>query len=95
MSGYAAASGVSPRTLTRLFGEATGLTPLRYQQTLRVERAEHLIGQGTTVVAYAQFGPLTAYPRAQRVRDLYSQLPDARSASRTPACSAACETETG
>ena len=27
-------------------------------------------------VAYAQFGPLTAYPRAQRVRDLYSQLPD-------------------
>jgi hypothetical protein len=27
-------------------------------------------------VAYAQFGPLTAYPRAQRVRDLYAQLPD-------------------
>ena len=27
--------------------------------------------------AYAQFGPLTAYPRAQRVRDLYPQLPDA------------------
>ena len=26
--------------------------------------------------AYAQFGPLTAYPRAQRVRDLYPQLPD-------------------
>jgi hypothetical protein len=25
---------------------------------------------------YAQFGPLTAYPRAQRVRDLYPQLPD-------------------
>ena len=28
-------------------------------------------------VAYSQFGPLTAYPRAQRVRDLYPQLPDA------------------
>ncbi len=28
-------------------------------------------------VAYSQFGPLTAYPRAQRVRDLYRQLPDA------------------
>ena len=28
-------------------------------------------------VAYTQFGPLTAYPRAQRVRDLYPQLPDA------------------
>lgn len=26
-------------------------------------------------VAYAQFGPLSAYPRAQRVRDLYAQLP--------------------
>jgi ribosomal protein S18 acetylase RimI-like enzyme len=27
-------------------------------------------------VAYTQFGPLTAYPRAQRVRDLYPQLPE-------------------
>jgi ribosomal protein S18 acetylase RimI-like enzyme len=26
-------------------------------------------------VAYCQFGPLSAYPRAQRVRELYSQLP--------------------
>ena len=26
---------------------------------------------------YCQFGPLTAYPRAQRTRDLYSRLPDA------------------
>jgi len=26
-------------------------------------------------VAWCQFGPLSAYPRAQRVRDLYSQLP--------------------
>lgn len=25
--------------------------------------------------AYCQFGPLSAYPRAQRVRELYSQLP--------------------
>ena len=25
--------------------------------------------------AYAQFGPLTAYPRAQRIRDLYPRLP--------------------
>ena len=28
-------------------------------------------------VAYCQFGPLTAYPRAQRTRDLYPALPDA------------------
>lgn len=26
-------------------------------------------------VAYTQFGPLSAYPRAQRLRDLYPQLP--------------------
>jgi hypothetical protein len=30
-----------------------------------------------TPVAYAQFGPLSAYPRAMRVRELYPQLPDA------------------
>jgi hypothetical protein len=28
-------------------------------------------------VAYCQFGPLSAYPRAQRLRDLYAQLPAA------------------
>ena len=35
----AAAAGVSERTLTRRFRAATGLTPLRYQQELRLERA--------------------------------------------------------
>jgi transcriptional regulator GlxA family with amidase domain len=45
----AVAAGCSERTVTRLFGRATGMTPLRYQQALRVERAEHLIGQGATV----------------------------------------------
>ncbi|WP_324192778.1 GlxA family transcriptional regulator [Nocardia transvalensis] len=44
-----AAVGVSERTLTRLFNRATGgLTPLRYQQTLRLEHAEHLISHGAT-----------------------------------------------
>ena len=28
-------------------------------------------------IAYAQFGPLSAYPRAMRLRELYPQLPDA------------------
>jgi transcriptional regulator GlxA family with amidase domain len=46
--------GVSERTLTRLFGHALGMTPLRYQQLLRVERAEHLIGHGATVEAAAR-----------------------------------------
>jgi ribosomal protein S18 acetylase RimI-like enzyme len=31
---------------------------------------------GDVPAAYAQFGPLTAYPRAQRTRDLYRALPD-------------------
>jgi transcriptional regulator GlxA family with amidase domain len=30
------------------------MTPLRYQQLLRVERAEHLIGHGATVDAAAR-----------------------------------------
>ncbi|GAA4251813.1 GlxA family transcriptional regulator [Dactylosporangium darangshiense] len=50
----AGAAGVSERTLTRAFGDATGLTPLRYQQLLRLERAEHLIGHGATVEAAAR-----------------------------------------
>lgn len=50
----AAECGVSERTLTRLFVRATGLTPLRYQQALRLERAEHLIGQGSTIEAAAR-----------------------------------------
>jgi hypothetical protein len=32
---------------------------------------------GERSVAYAQFGPLSAYPRALHVRELYPQLPDA------------------
>jgi ribosomal protein S18 acetylase RimI-like enzyme len=32
---------------------------------------------GDDAVAYAQFGPLSAYPRALRTRELYPQLPDA------------------
>lgn len=32
---------------------------------------------GERPAAYAQFGPLSAYPRALRLRDLYAQLPDA------------------
>lgn len=46
--------GVSERTLTRIFSTATGLTPLRYQQLLRLERAEHLIGHGTTIETAAR-----------------------------------------
>jgi transcriptional regulator GlxA family with amidase domain len=54
LTDLATACGVSERTLTRRFTEATGLTPLRYQQVLRLERAEHLIGHGATVEAAAR-----------------------------------------
>ncbi|BCL13540.1 GlxA family transcriptional regulator [Micromonospora sagamiensis] len=54
LAALAAAGGVAERTLTRLFRQATGLTPLAYQQLLRVERAEHLIGHGSTVEAAAR-----------------------------------------
>ncbi|MGW4895898.1 GlxA family transcriptional regulator [Kitasatospora sp. NPDC004240] len=49
----ARAVGVSERTLTRRFDAATGLSPLRYQQELRLERAEHLIAQGATTESAA------------------------------------------
>jgi transcriptional regulator GlxA family with amidase domain len=54
LADLANACGVSERTLTRSFVAATGMTPLRYQQVLRVERAEHLIGHGATVAAAAR-----------------------------------------
>jgi len=54
LSDLAAGAGVSERTLTRIFTTATGLTPLRYQQLLRLERAQHLIGHGETVESAAR-----------------------------------------
>jgi transcriptional regulator GlxA family with amidase domain len=64
----AAESGVSQRTLTRQFAEATGLTPLRYQSVLRLERAEHLIGQGATVDAAARAVGFTDARMLRRLR---------------------------
>ena len=65
--------------------------PSRPRVAADAPRKLHLLGRGLGVVgcyakvlvrddraqAYAQFGPLTAYPRAQRTRDLYPALPDA------------------
>jgi transcriptional regulator GlxA family with amidase domain len=60
--------GVSERTLTRAFGRATGLTPLGYQQLLRLERAEHLIGRGATVEAAARDVGFTDARMLRRLR---------------------------
>ncbi|GAA1691685.1 helix-turn-helix domain-containing protein [Glycomyces endophyticus] len=54
LADLAAAAGLSERTLTRRFTDATGMTPLRYQSTLRLERAEHLISQGSPTESAAR-----------------------------------------
>ncbi|MGH2474144.1 MAG: hypothetical protein ACRDIL_02680, partial [Candidatus Limnocylindrales bacterium] len=56
----------APRKL-RLLGRGLGVVG-SYAKVLLVEDMP---------AAYCQFGPLTAYPRAQRTRDLYPALPDA------------------
>lgn len=68
LADLAAAAGVSERTLTRLFTNATGVTPLRYQQLLRLERAEHLIGQDYTVEAAARAVGFTDARMLRRLR---------------------------
>ena len=56
----------APRKL-QLLGRGLGVAG-SYAKVLLVDEV---------AAAYAQFGPLTAYPRAQRTRDLYPSLPDA------------------
>jgi ribosomal protein S18 acetylase RimI-like enzyme len=56
----------SPRKL-RLLGRGLGVVG-SYAKILLLD---------DTPAGYCQFGPLTAYPRAQRTRDLYPALPDA------------------
>ncbi|MEV4252801.1 DJ-1/PfpI family protein [Spirillospora sp. NPDC049652] len=50
----AAEAGCSERTVTRLFRRATGLTPLGYQTSLRLEHAAHLLEQGATMETAAR-----------------------------------------
>ncbi|WP_370112107.1 GlxA family transcriptional regulator [Streptacidiphilus sp. MAP12-33] len=75
LAALATAGGVSERTLTRAFTRATGgLTPLRYQQTLRIERAEHLISHGATVESAARG---VGFDDARMLRRLRSRTADA------------------
>ncbi|MBF6066332.1 DJ-1/PfpI family protein [Nocardia terpenica] len=68
-------AGVSERTLTRAFTRATGgLTPLRYQHLLRLERAEHLIGHGATMDAAAT---AVGFEDARMLRRLRARKSDA------------------
>ncbi|SIR68044.1 transcriptional regulator, AraC family with amidase-like domain [Micromonospora avicenniae] len=71
----AAVGGVAERTLNRLFRRATGLTPLGYQQLLRVERAEHLIGHGATVESAARTVGFTDARMLRRLRARAGRAP--------------------
>ena len=66
---------MSTRTLPRWCAAATGQTPLRYQQLLRVERAEHLIAQGETVEAAAR---AVGFGDARMLRRLRSRTSEVR-----------------
>jgi len=72
-------SGCSERTITRMFVRATGLTPLRYQQALRLERAEHLIDQGETVELAAR---TVGFEDARMLRRLRARVPERPDANR-------------
>lgn len=50
----AASLAVSERTLTRAFARSIGMSPLRYQRLLRLERARALIAAGATAEAAAR-----------------------------------------
>ncbi|MEV4601734.1 DJ-1/PfpI family protein [Amycolatopsis sp. NPDC049253] len=54
LSSLARELGCSERTVTRHFLDAVGMTPLRYQQTLRLEHAEHLLADGSSIEAAAR-----------------------------------------
>ena len=54
LSDLASSLGMSPRTLTRHFSRATGLTPLKYQQSLRVERAQAMLDSGASMESAAR-----------------------------------------
>ncbi|TDB82321.1 GlxA family transcriptional regulator [Micromonospora sp. KC721] len=74
----AAEAGCSPRTVTRQFQQATGITPLAYQQSLRVQRAEHLMQRGATAEAAARHVGFVDGRMLRRLRSRATQEDDNR-----------------
>ncbi|TWS22424.1 helix-turn-helix domain-containing protein [Tsukamurella sputi] len=64
----AAGVGVSSRTLTRMFATELGTTPLRYQQSVRLEHADLLIGHGATIESAAHAVGFTDARMLRRLR---------------------------
>ncbi|TWS17850.1 helix-turn-helix domain-containing protein [Tsukamurella asaccharolytica] len=54
LADLAATAGVSARTLTRMFAAEVGMTPLKYQQEVRLEHASLLIEHGATAESAAR-----------------------------------------
>ena len=54
---------------------AAQAAPARPRPGRRRQLRQGPASTASATVAYCQFGPLTAYPRAQRIRDLYPRLP--------------------
>ncbi|GEM44981.1 GlxA family transcriptional regulator [Deinococcus cellulosilyticus] len=63
---------LSPRHLTRAFKEHTGLTPLQYQQRLRLEKARQLMQNRTLTVE--RIAELCGFEDARHFRRLYREL---------------------
>ncbi|MBB3051995.1 transcriptional regulator GlxA family with amidase domain [Prauserella isguenensis] len=61
----------SERTVTRLFVRATGLTPLRYQHALRLERADQLLARGATAEGAAR---AVGFADARMLRRIRTQV---------------------
>ncbi len=91
-AGAPAANPFAPDADDRLAGNPFApAPPSRPRVATDAPRKLSLLGRGLAVfgsyakvlladdvaVGYAQFGPLSAYPRALRLRELYPQLPDA------------------
>ncbi|WP_243831862.1 helix-turn-helix domain-containing protein [Naumannella halotolerans] len=72
----ASAEATSERTLTRAFVAATGTTPLRYQQTLRLEHAQSLIARGVSIDSAARQVGFADARMLRRLRSAERQRPD-------------------
>ncbi|GGJ19222.1 GlxA family transcriptional regulator [Deinococcus roseus] len=72
LSNLAQLAHLSPRHLTREFKEHTGLTPLQYQQRLRLEKARQLMQNRNLTVE--RISEMCGFEDARHFRRLYREL---------------------
>ncbi|WP_433675920.1 GlxA family transcriptional regulator [Microbacterium gorillae] len=71
LDALARAAHVSPRTLTNKFVATIGMTPLQYQQTLRVSHAETLLS--STDLSIEAIALACGYADARQLRRIFTQ----------------------